>query len=432
MPLLPLRRHFKSLVLFRRWVWLGHWALMLNHLLLDQRTSSPWDVLVWARPGEWVWDAEPGIPMGSRLQEPKEEFECCSIRGAQPRAGRGGGNCAARVWGGFLQENWLCHLLQNACPTPIWRSTLAMKNRSGRVLWEQRAGWATSYPRVWGTGTGGVGCTSCPPPAAPTSPVTLSEPLSVSCTSVISHSLPLKSFLCKEEPPLFEPTPLGSCGSRCAGGEQTPPAGASPLPTCSQSWKPRVLLVLTVVTPLSNAAKTLPGHPGGWELGERGTGRCHMAGVSPGLFLWAQQGSPATAERGRCAGEERHRAGGGAGWEKLHWRNWVWIQDGQKEHTATPLLMAPRAVRRLWESPSLVSSAACQGNGGSLPGRAVLDWMLVWLCLEQCCQHQGWESWFSLNPPENPSSVCGPGPAYTSSLGFDTPHTRPSSWKHQG
>lgn len=86
------------------------------------------------------------------------------------------------------------------------------------------------------TETGGVGCTSCPAPAAPTPCHPLRAP--VHFLHFLHFSLspcPQKTFLCKEELPLFEPSPLGSCGSRCAGGEQTPPAGASPLPTCSQS-----------------------------------------------------------------------------------------------------------------------------------------------------------------------------------------------------
>lgn len=84
------------------------------------------------------------------------------------------------------------------------------------------------------TETGGVGCTSCPAPAAHTPP----SPSPSLCAFLALPSFltlsPQKSFLCKEVPPLFEPTPIGSCGSRCAGGEQTPPVGASPLPTCSQ------------------------------------------------------------------------------------------------------------------------------------------------------------------------------------------------------
>lgn len=101
-------------------------------------------------------------------------------------------------------------------------------------------------------------------------------------------------------------------------------------------------------------------------------GMPHGWGI-PGPFLWAEQGSQATTGRGRHAGEEMHRAGGGAGWEKMQWRNGVCVQDGHQEHTGTSLLMAPCSVCRHWDNLGLISSAACQGNGGSLPDRAVLD-----------------------------------------------------------
>lgn len=67
-----------------------------------------------------------------------------------------------------------------------------------------------------------------------------------------------------------------------------------------------------------------------------------------------------------------HRAGG-AGWEKMQCRNGACVQDGQKEHTGTSLLMASRSVCRHWDSLGLISSAVCQANGGSLPDRAVPD-----------------------------------------------------------
>lgn len=72
---------------------------------------------------EFPWDSGCSTPRNS----------AAASKGHSQGQAEGGGNCAARIWGGFLQENCLCHILQNACPTPVWRSILGMKIRSQRA-----------------------------------------------------------------------------------------------------------------------------------------------------------------------------------------------------------------------------------------------------------------------------------------------------------
>lgn len=213
---------------------------MLNHLLLDQSTSSPWDVLhlpiVWARPQgralrcslEFLWDS------GS---SPTKKSAAASKGHSQGQA-EVGGNCRRNP----AEELAVSHPAEHLPNTNLEEHTEHEKQILEVPL--KAEGWVScQLPQSSGPASLAAEAAQkqevlAAPPALlqlHQLPITLSEPLGISCTSFISHSLsPQKIFLCKEDKPLFEPSPLGSCGSRCAGGEQTPPAGASPLPTCSQ------------------------------------------------------------------------------------------------------------------------------------------------------------------------------------------------------
>lgn len=181
--------------------------------------------------------------MGFRLQHPKEGFECCSIKGAQPRAGRGRRELCCQDLGtvpaGELAVSHPAECLPNTnleehighekqiseSPSKAegWVSYQLPRAR-GQPAWLQRA---AQKQEVLAAPPALLQLHTLPLSPSPSLCAFLALPLFLTLS-------PQKSFLCKEAPPLFEPTPIGSCGSRCAGGEQTPPVGASPLPTCSQ------------------------------------------------------------------------------------------------------------------------------------------------------------------------------------------------------
>lgn len=134
---------------------------------------------------------EPGIPMGFRLQHPKEQ--CCSIKGAQPRAGRGRRELCCqdlgRVPAGELPVSHPAECL----PNTSLEEHIGHENQISE-------GWV-SYPELRASQPGCRGCTGTGGAGCPSSllqlhqlPVTLCQPLCISCTSSISHSLLPKKF----------------------------------------------------------------------------------------------------------------------------------------------------------------------------------------------------------------------------------------------
>lgn len=135
-----------------------------------------------------------------------------------------------------------------------------------------------------------------------------------------------------------------------------------------------MLLVLTVVIPLSNAAKTLPGHPGGWELGERREREMpHGWGVPWALPV-------GTARKPRHSRERQvYRRGDAQGRRRC----WVGTDAVKESGLYYPRQRSTQPLPCSWHHGlcavigRALASSSLQGNGGSLPDGAALDGMLV-------------------------------------------------------
>lgn len=204
---LPLPWHFKSLILFRGWIWLGHAVGML--IPLDQNTRSPERYCTSPQSGRGhgrVRGDQPQMPAGLGLWHLRRGSSSAAASKG-PNWGQTGRRREAccQGWGKVLQGNLLSRILQKVCPRPVSEEYIGhgVKSWSERVLQKQRAGWATGYPRaspkVWKE-RGGDGFPSCPAPATPPHHRPLQASTYFLCFLNFSP-FPKKRFLCMEEPP---------------------------------------------------------------------------------------------------------------------------------------------------------------------------------------------------------------------------------------